>query len=488
MIHGGNTMKKSTESGMAMIFALILVLVISIMAVSIMFLSQSETWGSMNYRMMTQARYGAEAGLNASANYLANIYVPPPSVTDPIAAYTLTTWPVQFGGQGVVLNSDGTASNYPVAAVPTAFTASAHGSVLSGNATVKYDSSATLLSMFQISVFDSPFPVAIQTWQITSTGSITGIRNSQVQVSAIMERQIGPTFNYAAFGVANTCGSLTFGGGAYTNSYDSANAVGGSVSTQAYAGDIGSNGNLNENGDPTTINGTFSTPRTGVGSCSSGNVDAWTDNGNATVTGCTSPGVCTAGGLVKLPQTVKYKTPTVLPPGVSDLNINGTTTLVPGSYGNITITGNGTLQLQPGVYNINSISEQSSASSIVILPNPITNLYGPVILNVTGNGNETPVQLTGNSIQNPSLIAADFQIVYAGTGTISLKGNTQAAGVIYAPLANVNLAGNSDWYGAMIGQTVTVQGGTGVHYDRELNKSAYTIGNWMLDSFTWQKF
>ena len=35
-----------------------------------MTLGQSETWSGVNYRMMTQARYGAESGLNAAANFL----------------------------------------------------------------------------------------------------------------------------------------------------------------------------------------------------------------------------------------------------------------------------------------------------------------------------------------------------------------------------------------------------------------------------------
>src|SRR5207244_3582349 len=71
-------MKRRNEKGTAMLFALILVLVLSVMGASMMFLSQSETWGSMNYRMMTQTRYGAEAGIHAAANFLLFNYVPPP--------------------------------------------------------------------------------------------------------------------------------------------------------------------------------------------------------------------------------------------------------------------------------------------------------------------------------------------------------------------------------------------------------------------------
>src|SRR5260370_11152513 len=70
-------MKRNNEKGTAMLFAIILVLVLSVMAASMMFLSQSETWASMNYRLMTQARYGAEAGIHPTPHFLMNNYAPP---------------------------------------------------------------------------------------------------------------------------------------------------------------------------------------------------------------------------------------------------------------------------------------------------------------------------------------------------------------------------------------------------------------------------
>src|SRR5262245_10866347 len=76
--NGELPMKRNSQRGSALIFALILLLVLSVMAASLTFLSTSETWSSMNYRMMTQARYGAEAGANAAANFLmsANYVMP----------------------------------------------------------------------------------------------------------------------------------------------------------------------------------------------------------------------------------------------------------------------------------------------------------------------------------------------------------------------------------------------------------------------------
>jgi hypothetical protein len=290
---------------------------------------------------------------------------------------------------------------------------------------------------------------------------------------------------YAAFATSSGCSSLAFAGGGVTNSYDSSiltvNAAG--VATppstfSTYGGNVGSNGNLAENGAKTTIYGTLSTPDTGVGNCSGGNVTAWTDNGNAQVT----------GGLVKLPQIVTFPTPVIPPPGATNESISSAVTLAPGAYGDITLTGHGILTLTPGVYNINSVSESGANTGIVIAPNPISNLYGTVTLNVTGNNQTTPVSLTGNGIQNPTLNPADMQINYAGTGNVKVAGNSESAMVIYAPNASVTLTGGSDFFGAVLGQTVSDAGGTAIHYDRNLSKNTYVVSNFMMEAFSWAKF
>ena len=62
----------------------------------LMVLADSETYSSMNYRMMSQARYGAEAGVNRAANHLMTAYQVPGTVADPLAAYDMTVSPVTF--------------------------------------------------------------------------------------------------------------------------------------------------------------------------------------------------------------------------------------------------------------------------------------------------------------------------------------------------------------------------------------------------------
>jgi hypothetical protein len=521
-------MNRASEKGIALILTLILVLVLSVMAVSLMFVAQTETWSSFNYRMMAQARDGAEAGVNASSGYIVNNYTEPggtggPSSynhsfsifpvayasstsSDPTSAYNLTVSPVTYNGSAVVLSADSAHSNYPVSAVQSAFNTNGvgYGSVAAGGATVNYSSDAMLMSMTAFTPFGQPPTTTktVQTWKITSQGSVTGIRGATVRITATLEQHVTPTFNYAAFATDTGCGALQFGGGGTTDSYDSSAALsGGHPVTAANTGNVGTNGNLATNGNPTTINGTLSTPRSGVGTCTSGTVTAWSDtSGHVTQ------------GLVELPQPVVYPPPTIPTAGTVDFTSNaacpalatmtttGGTCATSGSGASsimtigptaaggtvslhtLSLTGNKDLHLAAGTYNIDSLSE--TGSTMLVLDST------PVILNVTGSGGGTVVDLTGGGLTNTSgnFNPMTFQILYAGTGTIKLKGGAASVGLLYAPNAAFSFGGNADWYGAVIGKDMTDLGGAAVHYDRRLQNEAYAVGPWMLDSFSWKKF
>src|SRR5215470_7680161 len=297
-------MRANNQKGVALILTLILLLVLSVMAVSLMFIGRSETWSSMNYRMMTQARYGAEAGINSAANWIQNSYTAPTSMT----GFGLTTSPVTYGTNGAVVlsaNSNVT-SNYPTSSVQSSFASATTGTITAGNTTITYAPSATLLGMESFTGYPAASTQVVQKWLITSEATINGVRNADVQVSAIMEQTKSAIFAYAAFADATGCSALSFGGGGSTDSYDSStlttNAAGVATapsSFSAYGGNVGTNGNLSASGAQTTINGTLSTPRAGTGTCSTTTVTALSSNGNATVT----------GGITELPQNVTYDTP-----------------------------------------------------------------------------------------------------------------------------------------------------------------------------------
>ena len=74
-------MHRSGERGVALVFTLFLMAALSAMAVSMMFLAQTETSASRNYRTMSQARYAGEAGVHKAINYLVYSYTPPTVIT-----------------------------------------------------------------------------------------------------------------------------------------------------------------------------------------------------------------------------------------------------------------------------------------------------------------------------------------------------------------------------------------------------------------------
>jgi hypothetical protein len=188
---------------------------------------------------------------------------------------------------------------------------------------------------------------------------VAGAGASLVEVSSMIERQAVPVFSYAAFATHHGCNALSFAGGATTQSYDSGlPLVGGSPAVSNTDGNVGTNGNLAGVGDPTTIYGTLSTPRAGVGDCTSSNVTAATISGWGTV----------EEGLITLPQPITLPTPPPLSPPPSMTNYGGT--------GNVKVTG-GT-DTAALLYAPNASASLAGAS---------THFYGAIVSNrVTSTG------------------------------------------------------------------------------------------------------
>jgi hypothetical protein len=443
------------EQGIALVLSLFIMLAMSVVAASLMFLSQTETYSSMNYRMMSQARYGAESGIQMAANFLLNEsgagYVAPATGgADPIGSYVTTVSPVTFNGKPVVLSANaGVASNYPIAAVQTAFNTAVKGTLAEGNTNVAYAPYATLVSMQEIggpgelpSVDGALYTV--QTWQITADGNITaGTRTATEEVTAILDTQVesttSPAVSYGAFATSATCGALKFSGGASTKSYDgSAALVGGNPVTANNSGNVGTNGNLTESGSA-TINGTLSTPRVGVGGCSAGNVDADTSSGGASVT----------GGIVHLPSAVSLPTPNIPTPSLgaptaTNLNINNSSRCtdaaivaivpaancsltVPGVPGALTITATGATPLVLGNISVTSSGSLTIASSASTATYTMGTLSvagaGHLNMGTTGAGLQ-PIILNATSISSSGGGAATLASATVNTDSISISGGT----------------------------------------------------------------
>jgi hypothetical protein len=350
----------------------------------------------------------------------------------------------------------------------------------------------------------------LQTWKITGTGQVDGAGGAEVTVSAVIERGTVPLYQYAAFATDSGCAALKFGGGATTDSYttEGYNSAGGppTIDNPAYGGNVGTNGNLTELGSTTVVHGSLSTPRTGVGNCTNNNVTALTSTSGATVD----------DGIIELPQSVTYPTPATpnpLPPTTNATFNNGCTAgssafcassptglgYAAGSYvidpalsptpgtvtlGALKVSGGMTLYLKPGTYVIDSLSFTGN-STIALDP---TATSGSVVIRVAGQNSTTPIDFTGGSFSNTSYDPTRFQILYGGTKTVKLAGDSASAGLIYTPNASVSFAGGSNIYGAVIAGQVTDMGGATIHYDRRLQNEVQTVGDHTMSSFTWETF
>lgn len=489
-------MDRSSERGIAIVMAMFMTLMVSAVAASMVYVARTETLSSQSYTTMAQARYAAESGLAAAANYLLSSQydaLAPGSAGDPLVNYDMGVSPVTRSGAEVRLSTIADSSNYPVNAVVQAFGPAASGTLTVSNGTIAYGARARLLAMRTLT--DTGGTRTLQTWEITGIGRRGGSGSAEVEVTAIIERQAVPMFRYAAFATHNGCNALSFAGGATTHSYDSRSLVGGNPVPSDTQGNVGSNGGLDANGDPTTIHGSLSTPREGVGTCTANNVTAATIAGFAAVQ-----------ELITLPQAVEFPTPEAInpappltsttfnsagcpstnPPLYCTPHGNGATITPPTpttvvSMGNVSVQGSRVLRLHAGIYEVNSLTLSGNGTIVVET--------GPVIFKVAGQSETTPIDLAGGGVSNPSFDSTQLQFFYAGTGNVKITGGTDTAALVYAPNASASLHGaTTKFYGSIVTKKVTATGGFSLYYDRALQNSMMTVGNPVMSSFTWQAF
>ena len=502
-------MTRKGEQGVALVITLFLMGAMSALAVSMMFLAQTETSASRNYRTMSQARYAGEAGVHRALHYLSSS-----AYTPTITGMNTTVSPVTLiaNGNPVVLAPVAANSNHPDTAVKDAYAALFTGASLSvgGGATVTYAATATLLSARSVTVYGGATGV-VQTWRINATGTVPGTLPATVEVAAILERDTTPTDTYAIFATGSVCGAITLGGGALTDSYDSTPGVmtlAGSPPvpvTQPNSGAVGTNGNLSMGGQ-TTVNGNLDTPRTGVGNCNNGNITALTATGQATVNGDT----------IQLPQPKTYPDPAApIPmPGTGTVQINSSSTCaafnlslpamcyptatgfrieangpMPIVLGNVSVSAGILITIDGGLtqavnMNVNSIS-MTGGSGIALTSGT------SLVMNVAGEGitgTGVVVDFEGQTFVNDSFDPSKFQILYAGTGTVKMTGGTQAAATVYAPNAEVTMGGGTDFYGSILSKKFSAQSQVNIHYDRSLATKFFTLGQHVMSSFSWQKY
>lgn len=322
-------------------------------------------------------------------------------------------------------------------------------------------------------------PAATPVYLLTSLAvSSTGARK---MVQADVALNPSSAFPYGLYGTGTGCGVVSFTGNGTTDSFDGSKGTYAATHTST-GGDIGSNGNVSLTGNA-LIGGSVGVmpPALGqpivAGACPPSNYTI--SGGNAGL----SPDPSNV--LSPLSGPVMFATPPApnpVPPTTA-VQYTQDTTLVPGTYGSISASSNATLTLSPGVYNINSLS-LSGQSSITITPKGqvVLNIGGACVAPCTSPG--VVLDLSGQSVNNQTLDAKQFQINYGGTGSINVTGNASTTYfVLNAPNAAVKIAGNGDIFGAVLGKTIEDVGNGGFHYDKSVKLAPPSTGALQMISF-----
>ncbi len=129
--------------------------------------------------------------------------------------------------------------------------------------------------------------------------------------------------------------------------------------------------------------------------------------------------------------------------------------------GKLKVTGNETLTLSSGSYLYTSI-EVSGHGKLQFTGS--ASVYVKERVKVTGNGVLTTSQ---NLPTNLSIYVAEGK----KKNKVSIRGNADVYGAIYAPGSRVRITGNADLYGAAVGDRIRQKGKSKIHYDKALNSA-----------------
>ena len=308
-----------------------------------------------------------------------------------------------------------------------------------------------------VGTIEYPLPTS---WQVTLSNmqigdnSVTAISTDATSNRAMVSATINVTtaasnlFSFAVFGN----NGVTMSGGAYTDSYVGSSAS--HVAGQYRQGDVGTNS------------------RQLCGIRLSGGAKIY-GAGLVGVGGSPATVVCLAGGTSISGPTdalasVKQMTPKTDPgegTGVGVLKLSGNTSkiLTTGNYrySSITLSGASKLTLSGQItLHVDGNFTLSGNSSLVITSGTVT---------IFANGNK--IDISGGSIVNSTQDPANL-VIYGSSGlqTVNLSGGTSLHGFIFAPAAAIKITGGQETYGAIVGNTVDLIGGTSVHYPEDLSK------------------
>jgi hypothetical protein len=527
--------KSHPERGVALLFALFTLLLLSAIAASLMFMTNTESAVNTNYRSERVSAFAAKAGmeevrdrmptLNTAAKLpttlppaagsvlyvlnegaapgtvkpwvAGNTYMddemchdfavvqgqqPAPDVrctTPPSTAYLVagtlaapvtsnypwagTSAALSYKWVRVTLKQSNSVQLYPVNG------ATATQVCWNGSTEVLLNGAATCQTMS---------PSTNPVYMITSlAANASGSTRRMVQAEVALSP--AQPFPYGLFATGTACPALNFHGGGNsdpaTDSFTTANNGTYATTQSDTLGDVGANGGVSlsghsQIGGAIAVPSLLATPPALPNPCSGAQGDYSTNGGNA---GTYNPSNQFPGNVPVQSGPYIFPTPPDPTPAPPNTAYTGGSTLVPGTYGNVST--NGTLTLSPGVYNMYSLSIGGGSGTVTVSP------PGVVVINFP-SASANPLSISGQGIANPSLIANNFQINYGGSGTMSIAGKGSEYAIVDAPNAAMTVAGNGDFFGRIVAKTIDYGGNGKFHFDRNSALGPQSNGGYQVIS------
>jgi hypothetical protein len=287
----------------------------------------------------------------------------------------------------------------------------------------------------------------------------TGISNkAHASSELVLKSNTDPRDIWAAFGID----WLNLSSQAKVDSYDSSL---GSYASQNVNGSGSnsyamSNGNVGSNGDISLSQNSLV-----FGNAQAGPGDSTTVQGNAAVSGTTSPMLTS---ITWPPVTLPVNSQS----GNTPINSNTTITTGTHAYGSTTISGNVQVNVTgPATLVFDSLVLRSGSSIVVDESNGPVNIY--VVNNIVMNSNTTIhavdykpsaiiMNLLSDNIFDPT--------VQVNLDNVTFDSNSTLYGTVYAPTAAVVIDSNFQVYGGIIAKRVDLRSNSRVHFDQALTR------------------
>ncbi|MCL5035928.1 MAG: hypothetical protein M1269_02315 [Chloroflexi bacterium] len=417
---------KRKRKGSAVLAAIWITLVVAMLGFSLMSLCSLSTSFATKFSQDTQAFEAAQAGLADAMNEILNSSAWSSGYTSFSQINPGDLWSAGFNNKQV----PGTNATYSIS----------FGTPVPGTPYYSVNNVAGT------SAADGCFgtgTVPAGTYQIISVGrSSTSNQNSARVVFASVKPS--PRSVWGDFAIfANR--SLTFTGHGGTDSWNSAEGTYSATASYTKA-PVGTNANgssVVSLGAHTAIGGNV---QVGPG----GDIDTSISEGSHTVI---YGDKVVASSLLPLPNIAA-------PSGTNLGSLSysgGTNTISPGTYTDITVTGQGEVILSPGTYVFTGNIQLTGQGKISVTS-------GQATIYVEGN-----VHDTGQGFCNTTRLPKNMMLIGTETCTsIHLGGNATAYMGVYAPSAQVHYNGNADFYGSIISDTFTSNGNPMVHRDVDM--------------------